>query len=150
MNNATRAAFQGRTDRRGTPRAAFLCTLLLLLAGAFAVHADDTARPSWYAASSSKLANELSEKYGAAQRAAIERGLEQVGDFWRDKDGDAAALETYVRANYAGDPATRDSMIARFERMHEALDGHMNVIGRVFREQADLDYGPILPFDETS
>ena len=52
------------------------------------------------------------------------------------------------RANFAGDQATLDTMFERFERNFEALNGHLHEIDRVFRNQADLDLGPILPVDE--
>ena len=120
----------------------------LLLTGAFPVQAQ-SGRPDWYTKVRSKLMQELSSQYGDAQRPALERGLDQAASFWRPEDGDAATFEDFARANYAGEPAARDSMFARFERLLEALDGHMNEIGREFREQADLDRGPILPFDET-
>src|SRR5262249_49500697 len=104
-------------------------------------------QPDWYAASHTKIADELSHKYGSDQRARIERGLDQVASFWRSEDGDAAAFETFARTNYAGEPAVRDSMFARYERLLEQLNGHLQEIGREFREQSDLDHGPILPFD---
>jgi hypothetical protein len=104
--------------------------------------------PSWLADTKAKLVSDLVAKYGDAQRTPIARGIDQVGSFWRSGDGDAAAFEDFVRTQYAGEPAARDSMFARFERQFEQLDGHMNEIGRVFREQADLARGPILPFDE--
>ena len=35
------------------------------------------------------------------------------------------------------------------ERLMEQLDGHLHEIGREFRNQADLDLGPMLPLDES-
>src|SRR2546427_7889006 len=99
-------------------------------------------------ASNAKLERELIAKYGEAQRLRLERGLRQVGEFWRPEDGDAAAFEGFVRANFAGDQATLDTMFNRFERLLEQLGGHMHEINREFRQQMDLDLGPVLPFDE--
>src|SRR5437879_8909916 len=39
-------------------------------------------------------------------------------------------------------------MFSRFERLLEQLGGHMHEINREFRQQIDLDLGPVLPFDE--
>src|SRR5437763_272047 len=103
---------------------------------------------SWVNASNAKLERELIAKYGEAQRLRLERGLRQVGEFWRPEDGDAAAFEEFVRANFAGDQATLDTMFNRFERLLEQLGGHMHEINREFRQQMDLDLGPVLPFDE--
>jgi len=104
--------------------------------------------PAWAAQSCEKLQGELVAKYGAEQRARVERGLHQVSEFWRDDDGDAATFETFVRDNFAGDQATLDTMFNRFEQLLEQLNGHMHEINRAFRQQLDLDLGPVLPMDE--
>jgi hypothetical protein len=99
-------------------------------------------------ASSSNLKNELIAKYGEASRPRLERGLRQVAEFWRPEDGGSAELEDFVHANFAGDQVALDTLFNRFERLFEQLDGHMHEINREFRQQLDLDLGPILPFDE--
>jgi len=104
--------------------------------------------PSWVKDSTAKLEGELAARYGDAQRARIKRGLHQVAEFWRTEDGDPAAFEDFVRANFAGDQATLDTMFTRLERLLEQLGGHMHEINREFRQQMDLDLGPVLPFDE--
>jgi hypothetical protein len=95
-----------------------------------------------------KLEAELVAKYGEAQRARLLRGMKQVASFWRAEDGDAAEFEDLVRANFAGDQATLDTMFNRFQYNLEKLNGHMGELGREFRNQSDLDAGPILGFDE--
>ncbi|MFO0980871.1 MAG: hypothetical protein U1E76_03815 [Planctomycetota bacterium] len=105
-------------------------------------------RPNWFAESRAKLVLELGAKSAAAERPQIERGLDQAADFWRAEDGDASAFEEFARTHYASDPAVRDAMFARFEQLLEQLDGHMEEITREFRSQAELERGPILPFDE--
>jgi hypothetical protein len=71
-----------------------------------------------------------------------------VAEFWREEDGDAAAFAEFVHANFAGDQATLDAIFNRLERMLEQLGGHMHEINREFRQQLDLDLGPLLPLDE--
>ena len=117
---------------------------------AFAQHPTSTApsKPSWMTDSVVKLNSELVAKYGDAQRDRIRRGLHQVTEYWRAEDGDAAVFEDFVRTNFAGNQATLDTMFNRFEQLFEQLDGHMHEINRAFRQQADLDLGPILPFDQ--
>ncbi|MBZ5630676.1 MAG: hypothetical protein LAO06_17615 [Acidobacteriia bacterium] len=95
------------------------------------------------------MENELVAKYGEGQRERARRGLTQVGEFWRAEDGDQAAFEAFVRANFAGDQATLDTVFVRFEKLLEQLAGHMGEMVREFRTQADLDLGPMLPLDET-
>jgi len=95
-----------------------------------------------------RLEMELIERYGEPQRVRLQRGLDQLQQFWRADDGDAATFEEFVRTNFAGDQATLDTLFNRFEYLTEQLDGHMLEISREFRQQLDLDAGPILPFDE--
>ena len=105
----------------------------------------------------SAIEQELVAKHGEAERARIARGLAQVAKFWRQDeagnpgkgDGDAAALASFVRENYAGDAVARDALFSRMEFVFESLDGHLQEIGRDFRRQTDLDLGPIRSFDET-
>ncbi|MGH9539365.1 MAG: hypothetical protein ACRD3H_15680, partial [Terriglobales bacterium] len=106
------------------------------------------ASPAWAKASLTKMEDELAAKYGDAQRARLRRGLRQVAEFWRQGDGDAAIFEDFVRTNFAGDQATLDTMFNRLEHLLEELAGHMHEINREFRQQMDLDLGPVLPFDE--
>ncbi len=111
--------------------------------------AHEGVRAPWLPAAQSKLESELAAKYGERQRERARRGLKQAGEFWRTEDGDQPAFEAFVRANFAGDPATLDTTFARFERLLEQLEGHLQEIGRELRTQADLDLGPMLPLDET-
>lgn len=107
-----------------------------------------SARPAWIDASVTKLEGELVAKYGEGARARASRGLKQVASLWLESDGDAAAFESFVAANFAGDEATWKTMLRRMDFLHEQLDGTMLELGRAFRWQSDLDIGPILPFDE--
>ncbi len=124
-----------------------LSAIALLLSGIFPPWAE-AGIPSWMDNSIKKLETELLSKYGEEQHARLERGMAQVARFWRDEDGDAAVFEDFVRRNFAGDQETLDMVFNRFEQLFETLDGHMNEIIVAFRRQADLDFGPILPFDE--
>ncbi|HJU56269.1 MAG TPA: hypothetical protein VJ715_16925, partial [Pyrinomonadaceae bacterium] len=135
---------------------------LVVLCLSFALVAGNTvaARPArqqqqggapqlpWVKESMTKLETELVAKHGEGVRARLQRGLKQVASFWRAEDGDATVFEEFVRTNFAGDQQTLDTMFARFQHNLEMVDGHMLEIGREFRQQSDLDLGPILPFDE--
>jgi hypothetical protein len=135
-----------------------LCCSLLFTALCFGPIAsgDDTMPPvatdhqplPWMNPAKDKIKQELIAKYGAAQSGRIGRGLNQVAEFWRAEDGDAAIFESFALENFAGDQATLDTLFDRFQRLLEQLNGHMQEISREFRQQADLDLGPVLPFDE--
>ena len=107
-----------------------------------------TSQPSWMASSIAKMGTELSAKYGDSAKLRLQRGLRQVGEFWRAEDGDESSFEDFVRTNFAGDQATLDTMFNRYQRLLEQLDGHMHEINREFRQQQDLDAGPVFSFDE--
>src|SRR5580692_3095573 len=124
-----------------------LCSEEILMQNA-STTAKTSAAPSWMNASTTKLKNELTAKYGAQQKTRLDRGLHQVAEFWRAEDGDATVFEEFVRTNFAGDLLTLDTMFNRFQSMLEQLDGHMQEIRREFNQQSDLDLGPVLPFDE--
>jgi hypothetical protein len=104
--------------------------------------------PAWISDSIAKMQTALVTKYGEQQRPRIARGLRQVAEFWRAEDGNAASFEDFVSTNFAGDQATLDTMFNRFEHLLEQLAGHMHEINREFRQELDLDLGPVLPFDE--
>ena len=106
------------------------------------------APPTWMKDSMTKMETELIAKYGEQQKPRISRGLHQVEEFWRADDGDASVFEDFVLSNFAGDQASLDTMFNRFELLIEQLAGHMHEINREFRQQMDLDAGPVLPFDE--
>lgn len=104
-------------------------------------------QPSWMKDSLARMERELGDKYGEPPRPRLQRGLHQIAKFWRAEDGEAASFEEFVRTNFAGDQPTLDTMFHRYERLLEQLDGHMHEINREFRQQMDLDLGPVLPFD---
>jgi hypothetical protein len=110
--------------------------------------AVQTSAPAWMNTTNQKLEAELIKKYGEGQRVRVQRGLLQVSEFWRAEDGDAAVYEEFITTNFAGDQATLDTMFNRFEYLLEELSGHMHEINREFRQQMDLDLGPVLPFDQ--
>jgi hypothetical protein len=108
----------------------------------------ESARPEWMTTSAVAIEADLVARHGEGQRARARRGLAQAADFWRAEDGDEAAFREFAMTHFAGDRATLDTTFDRFQSLLAQLDGRMNEIGREFRQQAELDLGPILPFDE--
>ncbi len=102
---------------------------------------------AWTKDSRAKVQAELIRKYGESERTRINRGLDQALEYWRTSDGDAAAFEDFARTNFAGDQASLDATFERYQDLLEQLRGHMHEIERVFRQQADLDFGPLVPCD---
>lgn len=102
----------------------------------------------WLNASISSLENEVGQGLDPSQRGRLQRGLSQIAAQWQADDGDQAAFEDFVRTCFARDQAALDTLFDRFQRLLEQLDGHMHNIIREFRQQVDLDLGPLLPLDE--
>ena len=102
----------------------------------------------WIKEVTNKLETELIAKYGETQRTRLQQGIKQVASFWRSEDGDKEVFEQFIKEYFAGDQATLDELFKRFEHNLEQLDGHMHEINREFRNQSDLDIGPIMPFDD--
>ena len=110
----------------------------------------EPARLAWLSESTTHLEREMTATRGAPFGDRLSRGLRQIAAYWQAQDGDREVFEDFVRANFAGDQGSLDALFDRFQRLLEQLDGHMHEIGREFRQQADLDLGPILPLDEIS
>jgi hypothetical protein len=102
----------------------------------------------WMPASVAALEADLVAEYGEAQSRRIQRGLDQVADFWREQDGDREEFEAFIKRHFVSEEAALEVLFARYEKLLEQLDGHSLEILLAFREQADLDLGPILPYDE--
>jgi len=102
----------------------------------------------WMADAVETLETELVAEHGEEQRRRAQQGLDQLADFWRAEDGGQAEFEAFARRNFAGSDEDIEVMFARFEKLLEQLDGHSLEILLAFREQSDLDVGPIMPYDE--
>ena len=134
-----------------TPRwilSAVLLGLALACGPAPAETPPSGASCAWYQDTAAQVARELLARHGDGQRARLERGLAQVGLFWRAEDGDATQFAAFARANFAGDQPMLDALFTRFEHQFEMIDGHLNELAYEFRLQTDLERGPILPIDE--
>ncbi|HLP17841.1 MAG TPA: hypothetical protein VK470_16375, partial [Bacteroidota bacterium] len=105
-------------------------------------------RPSWMHEAAAHAQEALTKRYGSAEASRAARGIKQVADFWREQDGSREAFEEFVETYYAGTQAARDTMFGRLQTLLEKLGGHMNEISREFRQQNDLELGPVMPFDD--
>jgi hypothetical protein len=100
------------------------------------------------AALKASLESELVAKYGDGQRARAQRGIAQVATLWRAEDGDATALAGFVREGFAGTQAALDALFNRYQHNLEMIYGHAQEISRELNVPADLDVGPVEPYDE--
>jgi hypothetical protein len=128
-------------------RIAFAAPVLaaaLALAGAVSAASPGAVSPETL----TSLETELVARHGEEARARAKRGLAQAALLWRASDGDAAAFAEVARTHFLADPADRDALFERTQRVLESVDGHLLEVTRDLREHSDLDRGPILAFDE--
>ena len=64
----------------------FLLGVCVLSCNAVAAEAA-TSEPAWLKDAMAKAQGALVQRYGEAQRGRVERGVRQVGEFWRAGDG---------------------------------------------------------------
>jgi hypothetical protein len=104
--------------------------------------------PGWAESAVSRIEGQLVERYGKAQRERARRGMHQALQFWREPDGTEQEFEGFVLENFAGSEEALSAMFTRFEALLEQLDGHLHEVRREFRQQLDLDLGPVQPYDQ--
>ena len=68
----------------------------------------------------------LTDKFGAENKAKIERGVTQVAALWTPADGDVAALKEFCITNYAKPGADQKALFDRLSTNFEVLFGHFN------------------------
>ena len=86
----------------------------------------------------------LVAKHGEAQRAAIERGVDQVASLWRASDGDLVA---FCLEQFVADAKARDALFERLQEVNEQMRGHFLELGRTTRWNTEVDTGPMAPIE---
>jgi hypothetical protein len=82
----------------------------------------------------------LLAKHGEANKAAIDRGVDQVASLWRASDGDLVA---FCVEQFVPDQAGRDALFKRMEEVGEQVKGHFLELGRTTRWNTEVDTGPM-------
>ena len=89
----------------------------------------------------------LLHKHGQDQAARIRTGLDQVLTLWRGVDGDAAALEKFVKEHFISDPKVLADTFSHLQYALEMLDGHNHEISRELSRFQVLAGGPLRGVD---
>jgi hypothetical protein len=95
-----------------------------------------------------KLVDKLVAKYGAGERARLERGVRQVRAAWRPADGTDRDQRELIEADFVPTGAALDGVFSRFEEVLEQLDGHFREIARALKRHSELDLGPVTSLDK--
>ena len=87
----------------------------------------------------------LLAKFGVAQKARIDRGVDQVAARWRADDGD---LAEFCLAQFVAEPKQLDALFERMEATIEQLRGHFQELSRTVKWATEVESGAVLPVDE--
>ncbi len=90
----------------------------------------------------------LRAKYGEAEAARIDRGIDQALRLWGSEDGSPAEFREFAVKEFRPTGEALDGTFARLEGALERIGGYGVSLGRDLRRPIDLDLGPILPIDE--
>ena len=138
----------GSFDALSTPLWLALALVLGITVARGAARAETPAAPQRIAVEVATAARAtLEARYGATEAARIERGVEQVRDYWRPEDGDADAFRAFVEAEFVPSGEQLDRTFEHFEFALERINGYFTSMSRDLSQYADLDLGPMLPLD---
>jgi hypothetical protein len=119
----------------------------LALAASPAAPAPAPALDPALAAAASRAKAALLARHGEAERARIERGVDQAARFWRPADGTPAAFEALALQQFVAGDAPLLATLRRFEENLEEVDGRYLQANRTLARHAVLDIGPQIPVD---
>jgi len=119
----------------------------LALAASPAAPAPAPALDPALAAAASRAKAALLARHGEAERARIERGVDQAARFWRPADGTPAAFEALALQQFVAGDAPLLATLGRFEENLEEVDGRYLQANRTLARHAVLDIGPQIPVD---
>lgn len=95
-----------------------------------------------------KTIRSLIEKYPAADKFCVEKGVAQAAALWTSIDGTDEDFYNFCLGHYATDSVSMDLLFQRFSTNFEALFGNMNRISVALKRQLHLDIGEMIPVDE--
>jgi hypothetical protein len=123
------------------------CGALLLAVGIAALAGEARAADPALDQAAAEAKQALKARYGDAEAARIDRGVDQVLRYWRAEDGDAAALGALSKEEFLPSGEPLDGAFSRFEFAAESLAGYFNAMTRDLRRNVDLDVGPVTSLD---
>ncbi len=90
---------------------------------------------------------ELLDEYGSDYEFRINKGVQQVGNFWRESDGTKEDFVTFCKENFIADQKELDLVFQKISDKIEILRGNFHQIAVKLMEPLHLDRGPIHKID---
>jgi len=94
-----------------------------------------------------EVINILLSQYGDTQKFRIQKGVNQVAEFWQESDGNVEEFKKFCIENFAGDENKQKYLFDKFEYYNEILNGYLNEMMIELRLPIDLDWGKTEPID---
>ncbi len=91
----------------------------------------------------------LIDRYGNEEHFRIDRGIDQVVNFWQEEDGSFEELQKFCKENFIPKSEKLDKLFSRLERNFEILYGYFNKISLELKKPLHLNWGDILPIDQS-
>ena len=82
-----------------------------------------------------------------AQKAYIEKGVQQVAHLWQDNDGDVESFKSFCFENYLADREEKQLVFLKISDYLEAIYGHYSQMSQKLDWHVTIDTGPIHPID---
>lgn len=98
-------------------------------------------------ASKKEAMNLLIAKYGEAEKFRIEKGINQVAEFWLEEDGTAEEYVKFCTDNFTASGVQLKSLYDRIEFFNEIMFGYFTEMTVKLRQPLDLEMGDIRPVD---
>lgn len=89
----------------------------------------------------------LVSAHGEELRPRIEKGVQQVSQFWREEDGTPEDFAGFCEEYFVADPEMLQETADRYEAMFESIYGHLIELRRDLRWNVDVETGTLLPVD---
>lgn len=90
---------------------------------------------------------ELLDKYGSDYEFRINKGVQQVANFWRESDGTKDDFVTFCKESFIADQEELDLVFQKISNKIEILRGNFHQIAVKLMEPLHLDRGPIHKID---
>lgn len=94
-----------------------------------------------------EVINTLISQYGKNQEFRINKGVNQVAEFWQESDGSKEDFKQFCIQNFAGDDGAQKALFDKVEYYNEILNGYLNEMMIELRLPIDLDWGKTMPID---
>ncbi len=91
--------------------------------------------------------SKLLDKYGEENTLRINKGVQQVANFWREEDGDSKKFEDFCLENFIADDKELNKVLKKISGKMEILYGNFHQIDVKLKEPLHLDRGPVHKID---